>query len=158
MDRALLIEEYSTGGATLGRAVAGMKQDELLAYPVPGTWSIQEIILHLMDSEMVFADRMKRVIAEENATLLAFDETQFAKNLFYNDQSAEDAVTLIDLTRRNLSRVLKKLPAEAFDRIGTHSQRGPLKLSDIIELANKHLKHHLGFIIDKRKKLPVASC
>jgi hypothetical protein len=153
MNRDQLIDEYATGGKALKAAVDGLQRADLLAYPVPGTWSIQEIVLHLMDTELILADRMKRVIAEENPPLMAFNETQFARNLFYGEQSAEDAVTMIELIRRNFARVLKKLPDEAFNRVGQHSERGPMKLSDLIEAANKHLKHHLGFIIDKRAKL-----
>ena len=153
MDLQQLINDYEMGGEPLKSAISGLTRPDLLAYPVPGTWSIQEIVLHLMDTELILADRMKRIIAEESPALLAFNETLFAKNLFYAEQSAEDAVTMIGLNRRNLSRVLKKLPNEAFNRVGIHSERGPMKLSEILDMANKHLKHHLSFIVDKRKKL-----
>lgn len=152
MDRSL-IEQYEKGGDDLRMAVRGLQREDLLAYPVPGTWSIQQIVIHLLDSELILADRMKRVIAEDNPPLTAFSETRFAQHLYYDDQSIEDAVTLIELNRRNLARVLKKLPDEAFARVGEHSERGPLKLSALLESAVNHLKHHLKFIVDKREKL-----
>lgn len=152
MDRAI-IEQYEKGGDDLRMAVKGMKREDLLAHPVPGTWSIQEIVHHVVDSDLILADRMKRIIAEENPTLIGFNETLFAKNLFYDEQSVDDSVTIFELNRRNFARVLKKLPPEAFDRIGTHNERGPLKLSAVLEMSVNHLKHHLGFIVQKREKL-----
>jgi hypothetical protein len=62
-------------------------------------------------------------------------------------------VTIVELNRRNFALVLAKLPSEAFNRMGTHSERGPMKLNDLLESAVKHLKHHLNFIVDKREKL-----
>ena len=152
MDRAI-IERYEKGGDDLRMAVKGLTREDLLAQPVPGTWSIQQIVMHLADSDLILADRMKRIIAEENPTLIGFNETLFAKNLFYDEQSVDDAVTIFEFNRRNFARVLKKLPPEAFDRIGTHNERGPLKLSAVLEMTVKHLKHHLEFIVQKRETL-----
>ena len=148
-----LIEQYEKGGDDLRMAVRGLEPGDLTAFPVPGTWSIQQIVMHLMDSDLILADRMKRVIAEENPTLIGFDESRFVKNLMYHEQSVEDAVTIFELNRRNFAKVLKKLPDEAFNRIGMHNERGPMKLSDLLTGAVNHLKHHLNFIVDKREKL-----
>ena len=150
---AKLIEEYEKGGDDVRMAVRGLEREDLLAFPVPGTWSIQQIVIHLLDSELVTTDRMKRVIAEEKASLLAFDENRWVKNLCYDDQSVDDAVSIVELNRRNFARVLKKLPHEAFKRTGIHSERGPLTLEDLLKGAVDHLKHHIKFIVSKREKM-----
>lgn len=148
-----LIEQYEKGGDDLRMAVRGLRREDLLAYPVPGSWSIQEIVIHLVDSDLIAADRMKRIIAEDNPALIGFDESKFVKKLFYNEQSVEDAVTIFELNRRNFARLLKKLPESAFDRIGTHNERGPLTLAAMLDMSVKHLKHHMEFIVSKREKL-----
>jgi uncharacterized damage-inducible protein DinB len=152
MDRSL-IDQYEKGGDDLRMAVRGLQREDLLAYPVPGTWSIQEIVIHLADSDLISADRMKRIIAEENPSLIGFDETRFVKNLFYNEQSVDDAVTIFELNRRNFARVLKKLPDAAFERVGTHNERGTVTLATMLAGSVKHLKHHMEFIVSKREKL-----
>ncbi len=149
MDRQI-IDIYEAGGRKLADAVRGFSRQDFLAVPILGKWSTQQVVLHLMDAEMAFADRMKRVIAEENPPLLAWDENRFAANLHYEDQSAEDAALLV---RRQLAAVLRKLPDEAFDRSGTHNVRGPQTLAKLIEFDNWHLDHHLKFIAEKRAKL-----
>ena len=59
-----LIDDYLAGPGLLRQAVAGMSRDQLLARPIPGKWSTLEVICHLADFEIVGADRIKRVIAE----------------------------------------------------------------------------------------------
>jgi uncharacterized damage-inducible protein DinB len=156
MDRSA-IEQYETGGEKLKLAIRGLTREDLLALPAPqgdvGKWSIQQVVLHLADCESVFADRIKRVIAEDNPTLLAFDENKWSAALHYNQQSADNAADLLDLTRRQLAAVLKHLPGEAFNRTGTHSQAGKITLTDIIIKANNHFEHHLAFIHKKRAKM-----
>ena len=151
-----LIDQFEKGGEKLRRAVAGLTREDLLAFPVPGTWSIQQIVIHLADSELVGIDRMKRVIAEENPLLIGYDETKFSQRLRYEDQSAETAVTLVDLTRREFSKVLRKLPAEAFARTGVHNEVGKVTLAELVQKYVKHLDHHLKFITEKRAKLGKA--
>ncbi len=148
-----LIDQYAAGGAILRRAIAGLSKEDLTAFPVPGTWSIQQIVLHLMDSDLITTDRMKRIIAEENPTLIGFDESRFASSLFYHEQSVEDAVTIFDLNRRMFTAVLRKLPAAAFERKGTHNERGPITLGQFVEGMIKHLEHHLRFLYEKRRML-----
>jgi uncharacterized damage-inducible protein DinB len=147
------IENYETGAKKVSQAIEGLTRDDLLTFPVPGTWSIQQIVLHLADSEQVFADRMKRVIAEDNPALLAYDENKWTASLHYPAQSAADAAAMIELTRRQMARVLRSLPESAFERKGIHSQAGPVSLRELVGKAAGHLEHHLKFIVEKRKKL-----
>jgi hypothetical protein len=149
-----LIAHYSRGGEQLSLAIRGLTREDLFQAPPDnpdvGKWTIQQVVLHLMDCELVYADRIKRVIAEDNPSLLAFDENKWAKNLCYDEQLADDAVKLVELTRRQIGRTLTKLPDSAWQRSGMHSESGKKTLLNLIEGANKHLEHHLKFIHAKR--------
>ncbi len=152
MERAL-IDQYANGGDKLRQAIRGLTDEDLKCFPVPGTWSIQQIVLHLLDSDLVFADRMKRIIAQENPKLMGFDEAKFAENLFYHDQPAADAAEVFDLNRKLFAKVLRRLPDIAFQRFGTHSERGKMTLAQLVKAAVDHLEHHLKFAHDKRAKM-----
>jgi hypothetical protein len=148
-----LIHEYEIGGEKLRNAVKGLLPQDLLAYPVPGTWSIQEIVIHLMDSDLIATDRMKRIIAMEHPQLIAFHESLFIEKLFPAEQNVDDAVTIFDLNRRMFAKVLRKLAPDAWDRSGHHNERGNVTLYEMLKLYVWHLDHHLKFIVDKREKL-----
>jgi uncharacterized damage-inducible protein DinB len=78
---AQMIEEYLAGPQTLRKAVAGMSREQLLARPIAGMWSTQEVVCHLADFEPVLADRMKRVITEDRPAIIGANEKQFAARL-----------------------------------------------------------------------------
>jgi hypothetical protein len=62
-------------------------------------------------------------------------------------------VQTIELTRRQLTRILRASPESAFQRTGIHSERGKQTLKDLLTMAVTHLDHHLEFIAEKRKAL-----
>jgi hypothetical protein len=106
-----------------------------------------------VDTDFVITDRMKRVIAEENPPLMAFDENKWTANLHYTEQSVEDALALLELNHRQMARLLRKLPDDALNRKGVHNEVGEKTLRQLLEAASTHLLHHLKFARDKKKML-----
>jgi hypothetical protein len=153
-----LIDKFAVGGQVLRAAVGGLTRDDVLAKPGPGAWSIQQLVVHLADSDAIAIDRMKRVIAEDNPTLLSADETAYVERLYCDAQSIEDAVLLFEVGRRQFARVLRNIPDSAFDRAGTHNVRGRMTVRDLVAEYAAHLEHHLKFLHAKRERLgkPVA--
>ena len=159
-DRSL-IEKYEAGGEQLAQAIRGLTRADLLATPPAGKdvgkWTIQQVVIHLMDADGIGADRIKRLIAEDQPHVFGYDENRYVDRLFYNEQSADDAVTIFKLTRKNFAQVLRKLPDEAFDRSGTHSETGPISVGSQIKKYIEHLEHHLRFIHAKRAAMGKAA-
>jgi uncharacterized damage-inducible protein DinB len=152
MDKAV-IERYAAGAGVPADALRGLSREDLLATPVPGAWSIQQIVLHLMDSDLIGADRMKRIIAEDNPTLIGFDQTAFAAHLHYDKLDPEIAADIFRQNRQLMAVILRHLPDSAFDRPGMHNERGRVTLGQLVELYAWHLSHHMGFLIHKRQLL-----
>ena len=94
---------------------------------------------------------MKRVIATENPSLLAFDENAFVAKLDYTHIDPVIAAEVFDLNRRLTASILRRLPDAAFDRTGVHSQDGPKTLRQLVEGYVRHLEHHAAFVIKKRE-------
>ena len=154
MNQNELIEHYAGGGEKLSLAIRGLTREDLLSVPDPaakvGRWSIQQVVIHCMDSDLVSIDRLKRMIAEEDPTLIGYDENKFAANLFYDDQDAEAACHIVDANRKLFAKVLRKLPETAWGRKGTHNERGVLTVGGYLKAVVDHLEHHLKFIHAKR--------
>ncbi len=147
------IEEYAFGPQLLRNAVAGMTREELVDRPIPGKWSTLEVICHLADFEIVGADRIKRVIAENEPTLFGGDQETFAARLAYHERDAEEELLLIEQIRKQVVRILKTLKPEDFQRRGIHSEVGPLTLAALVERSAGHIPHHVQFINEKRRAL-----
>ncbi len=153
MDFAALIDEYVAGPELLREAIAGMTSVELDAAPVPGKWSTRQVICHLADFEPVYADRMKRVIAEESPMILAGNPDLFALRLAYGERDLEEELQLITAVRRHVGRILRTLPPSDFEREGVHSESGPISLETLLRNITRHIPHHVQFIAEKRAAL-----
>jgi uncharacterized damage-inducible protein DinB len=145
-----LIDEYLAGPQKLRDAVAGMTEDQLDAKPAPGKWSTRQVVCHITDCEIVYADRMKRVIVEDNPAMLNLDPDTFADGLAYDQRDVDEELQLIEITRRHLGRILKTLGPGQFQRTGQHSTDGPLTLENLLQRITNHIPHHIKFIEDKR--------
>src|SRR5262249_25861892 len=148
-----VVEAYLAGGGALGRAGGGLDPAHLRARPVAGMWSTLEVVCHLADSEALFADRMKRVIALDRPALPFADPARYAAALAYHERDAREEVALIGLVRRQMARILRAQPAEAWRRAGVHSKEGGRTLEELLRKAIDHLEHHIEFIQDKRRAL-----
>ena len=153
MKHDALIEQYLAGPGLLRRAVAGMTKEQLLAKPIPGKWSTLEVVCHIADYEPIYADRMKRVIALEEPELLQGDPGRFASQLAYSQRAVEEELALIELTRKQMARILRARKPGDFQRSGTHSRDGALTLENLIQRVTAHIPHHVGFIEEKRQAM-----
>ena len=156
MDRRI-VDQYESGGDKLKAAIAGLSKQEMLWTPPPeagiGNWSIQQIVLHLLDADLIWAARMKCIIAEDNPQIVGFDESKFASKLLYEEQDAQAAVRILDLNRRQLSPMFRKLPDSAFARTGRHNDLGVITLGQSVKWTNEHLDHHTLYVHMKRDRL-----
>lgn len=148
-----LVERYAAGAAVPGRAIAGLTREELLAFPVPGTWSIQQIAVHLMESDLIAGDRIRRIAAMKNPLIMNYDESAFIRELHPELVDAGRACEVFRVHRELLAPVLGALPVEAWSRTGIHSEYGLRTLTQMVKGYCDHLDHHVGFIARKRRLL-----
>ncbi len=151
-----LIEQYLAGPNLLRRAVAGMTKEQLLPRPIPGKWSTLEVVCHIADYEPIDADRMKRVIALEEPELLKGDPGRFAAQLSYDQRDMEEELALIELTRKQMARILRARKPGDFQRHGTHSRDGTLTLENLLQRVTAHIPHHVQFIEEKRRAISIS--
>jgi uncharacterized damage-inducible protein DinB len=151
-----VIDRFADGGPLLVQAVAGLGPEQAGDHPIPGTWSIAELVAHLLDCDLVFADRMKRIIAEESPTLQGFDEQAWISGLLSNDMPVDEAAALFAANRKWMARILRAQDESSFARSGTHTEKGRQTLAEVLAYATNHLDHHLKFLYAKRAKLGLA--
>jgi uncharacterized damage-inducible protein DinB len=148
-----LLQQYEQGAQDLVNAVCQTVPENWDKHPIPGKWSIRQVVCHLADFEPIYADRMKRVLVEDNPTLFGGDPDVFAAGLHYDKRDVERDLQLIVLVRSQMSRILRNTDLEAFQRTGVHSEAGPMTLETILERATRHIHHHIPFINEKTAAL-----
>ena len=148
---AALLERFRKGADVLESAVRDVTTEEWDYIPGPGRWTIRQVVAHVTDGEIVGADRFRRVIAEENPTLVNYDEQAWAERLDYARRHPLQDLELFRRTRALSASLLGPLPESVFARAGTHSIRGRMSLQDLlVEYAN-HPEGHARQIEKNRE-------
>jgi len=153
MDQAALLDAYLGGSDRLRSAVAGLGRKQLVSRPVPGKWSVLEVVCHLADTEANIAHRLKRVLSEERPQFERVQPDLMLAALAYHRRDVEEELRIFDLTRRQMGRILGASPAEAWERTGIVGDRGYRSVTQMLNGAIAHVRHHLGFIVAKRQAM-----
>jgi uncharacterized damage-inducible protein DinB len=148
-----LLAAYAQGIDELRSAVAGMSQEQVLARPIPGKWSTQEVVSHIADTEIYYTDRIERTIALERPLLIGVDERPYPERLNYQAFDLSEQLDLFTALRRHIVRILQMQPSEAWQRTAIHSETGLVTLRQLVLQAVRHVQHHLTFIAEKRAAL-----
>ncbi len=139
---AELLERFRRGPEVVAASITGAAGPELDFKPAPDKWSIRQILCHLADSEIVASDRFRRIIAEDNPRIVAYDQNAWASNLDYQRRRTSQALETFRLLRAENHELLKNLPEAAFERQGVHSERGPVTLLDQLRTHVQHVEKH----------------
>jgi uncharacterized damage-inducible protein DinB len=150
-----LIDRYLAGADIVRDALSGMTDDHMDAKPVPGKWSTRQVVCHIADFEPIYADRMKRVIAERIPTFFGGDPDTFAAGLAYDHRQVGEELELIAIVRRQMGPILRKLTAADFQRTGNHAAAGSMTLESLLLGVTDHIPHHVGFIKEKRRAIGI---
>ena len=145
-----LLNAFSAGPQQLEDSLAGLDEDQWDLAPIDGQWSFREVVCHLADYELINAERIKRVLAEDNPTLFEADPDKFHRAQSKQCRSVSEELNLIRVIRSHLQTILSSCDVEDFQRTGVHSTDGPLTLESLVERTTIHIPHHIQFIRDKR--------
>jgi len=141
-----LLAELASGPFALQQIYAAVPAEIRGRKPGTGKWSVNEIILHVADTEIVYADRVRRALSTERAAVAAFDQDAWATSMAYDALDAELALEAFTALRRYNCALLKRQPAAAFGRTLVHSENGEMTLRKVVESMARHPKSHVAQI------------
>ena len=132
--------------AALPRAIDGLSSSEIRQPEAPGKWSIAEILQHLADSEVVWAWRMRVILAQDRPPITGYDQDLWARRLRYDEAEPGDALEQFTVMRRANLRVIERASPADLERVGVHSERGAETLAHLRRLYAGHDLMHLNQI------------
>lgn len=141
-ERRTLIDQYAAGPARLRAAIAAVPADALTWRPAPSEWSAHEVAVHCADSETQAASRIRFLAAEPDPLVLGYDEANWAVAFDYHAHPLELALATVDAVRGNTVALLRRLPEEAWSRVGRHTQSGRYGAEDWLRIYAAHLEDH----------------
>jgi hypothetical protein len=141
-DIPALLERYRRGPELMAVIMTGVFGEEEDFVTEPGKWSPRQIVAHLADDELVAAHRFRQMIAEDNPTLIGFDQNKWAANLDYAKRKPKQSLETYRRLRAENYELLKDLPSAAFERTGNHTERGAVTVLSFLEGMANHDESH----------------
>src|SRR6202795_4932506 len=124
-------------------AVSGLSPQVLRYKPSPDKWSILEILGHLADIEIVYAYRLRQMVADQKPVIAPMDQDEWAKNLGYMDTPAPELVALYGLNRHHNLRLLRRLKAGDLEKSAFHPElKKEVTVANLIEQMASHGANH----------------
>ncbi len=150
-ERARLINDFRGGYEAVAAALEGATDEDLDRLPVDGDgWSARMVVHHLADSEATAYIRLRRLIAEEDPTIIGYDEGEFARRLHY-DRPVDSSLAVLQGVRAGSLSLLESLSEAEWDRAGTHTESGPYSVDQWLRIYVRHPHEHADQIRRARK-------
>lgn len=140
------IAVLSTTEAALRKSLKGLTSRQLGQREAPDKWAIRHVIQHLVDSETVWAWRMRLVLSQDRPTITGYDQDAWAERLGYDRTDVGQALDEFAVLRRANLRLLKRAAPADLDRVGVHSERGEESVRHMMKLYAGHDTVHLNQI------------
>ena len=144
--RAALIDRYAAGPATLRAALAKVPEGAMKWRPAPGKWSAHEVAIHCTDAETNAVARLRYLLVEKEPLLVGYDQDVWARDLDYHAQPLDLALAVVDTLRANTAHLLRRLPPEAFAKVGRHTEVGAYSVEKWLTYYAEHLHVHAAQI------------
>ncbi len=114
----------------------------------PYTWSVKEVLGHLIDCERIFAYRLLRFARNDQTPLAGFDENSYVPAGHFDEVPLTDLVSEWEAVRAATQALLQNLPAEAWARSGD-ANGNLVSVRALVFILVGHVRHH-GAILRKR--------
>jgi len=137
--------------AALPQAIDGLSPQQLCEPERLGKWSIVQILQHLADSDIVWAWRLRVILAQDRPPLTGYDQDLWAERLHYEEADAREAIELFTALRRANLRLIERASPADLRRVGVHVERGEETLEHLRRLYAGHDLLHLRQIARVRQ-------
>jgi hypothetical protein len=132
--------------ATLAALLATVPPALWTRRPAPRKWSIQEIVAHLADDELVGAYRIRLILADPGTAIQAFDQDRWAETGRYAATDPWQALALFRALREANLALWHRLTPDEWERAGVHAERGVESIRDIATYYAGHDLNHFAQI------------
>ncbi len=140
--REILASTPSRIGAMLARHSTA----HLRSQPPEGRWSVAQIVSHLADAEVVFAYRVRRILAAPGSAIEPFAQNDWVESQHAAESDAHASLALFTAIRLSMLRLIARLSDPELDAYGEHAERGRESIRYLTSLMAGHDRNHLAQI------------
>jgi hypothetical protein len=126
----------------LERLIKGLPASKLRKRPGPDQWSVNEILAHMADTEIVGGFRMRLILGSPGTPIAGFDQDAWVIAGHYDKRDPRKSVEQFRAVREANLALLKSLTPGQWKHYGMHSERGRESIEDhVLRFAGHDLNH-----------------
>ncbi len=110
-------------------------------------WTIKEVLLHILDTERIFAYRALRIARNDKTPLQGFEQNDYVDFYEVDNRSIASLLEEYELVRRSTIALFKNMSKEMLDRMGTASG-GQISVLALGFMIAGHEIHHWELLKD----------
>ena len=129
--------------------LSGEPEERFSVIHEPFTWTIKQVVGHLIDAEKLFGWRAHRFGCGDKTPLPGMDQNPYVDAINYEKVSIASLIDELDHTRQSNIAFLKRLEAASWDCVGT-ADGNPITVRALAYILVGHVNHHFAII---RKRL-----
>ena len=118
--------------------------------PLADKWSRKEILGHLIDSAANNHQRIVRMQETQDIGAFRYTQQHWASSQKYQSESWEELVRFWESYNFHLSHVIAHVDARSLENVCDMGYAKPATLRFVIEDYLRHLRHHLGQILENQ--------
>lgn len=128
---------------TISEIIFDLDEQQLLKEIRPDKWSIHENIAHLARYQLVFMERINKILLTGNPSFgryKAEDDPEFEG---WRTRPTNDLIKQINADREDILRLIEGISETELNKTGTHPVYGNLNIMKWTEFFLLHEAHHL---------------
>ena len=144
-DYSILVQQYQERIVESWNAIPTEKIN--FAY-APDKWTIKQMLQHVIDTERIFAYRALAIARKEPASLMGFDENEYAKNATAAHRNWKEMIAEWKTVRQSTNMLFASFNEEDLKQKGTASD-SPISVNAIGFIIFGHALHHLHVLKER---------
>ncbi len=144
-DYSILVQQYQERIIESWNAIPTEKIN--FAY-APDKWTIKQMLQHVIDTERIFAYRALSIARKEPASLIGFDENEYAKNATATHRNWKEMIAEWKTVRQSTNMLFASFTEEDLKQKGTASD-SPISVNAIGFIIFGHALHHLHVLKER---------
>jgi hypothetical protein len=137
------LEVQAATAEKLQRLIKDVPATKLRQRPAADKWSVNEIVAHLGDAEIVTGFRIRTILGAPGASISAYDQDSWVTSGHYEKRDPRKSVDQFRVLREANLALLESLTPEQWKHYGMHSERGQETIELMARMAAGHDINHL---------------
>ncbi|WP_411955285.1 YfiT family bacillithiol transferase [Alkalibacillus sp. S2W] len=136
------IETYTN---RLRETVEGLSESDLEKTYREGSYNVRQLVHHIADSQLNMYQRLKMVLTDNNPTVPAFDQDEWAVQPD-TKLSVESSIKMLEGINERIVALGKSISEDELSRVFTRADEGEISVATKLAKLSWHEEHHLEHI------------